>query len=243
MHYKDPAIFETLLIFFDAIFKQEETAVVCVTGQAGAGKTTLGKALEDAAEHRGRQYLNVPLDWFFIKSSKQRAAWLAEEGIDNLERARRADQINWWDFDLANKTLVDLKAGDPVHLYGVYDRSRGGELVLDVDLPALPRPSLIVLEGVAGLHIPSVDTSVFLHMPAKTRFQRLLQRDTNRRGQAAIDRWDLTQRFETRYFREHWDKIGLFATSNRNGLNLLERLEQDDSLADYHPSLEEAMLP
>ncbi len=191
--------------------KPGDVVIIGVTGQAGAGKTTMARVAQKAAHDLGLPCNTLSLDTFFKLSRRGRKAWLEDPSISADERARREDQISWWDFDWATGSLASLKTGKVLELRNVYSRHDDGELVGKVTIRPHDAGGVILFDGVAILHIGPIDEYVYLHAPPEVRYHRLLARDgTSRTGEAAVKRWRLTQSFERQYFREHWNRITTF---------------------------------
>lgn len=193
--------------------------VIGLTGQAGAGKTKNRAEIEHACEERAIPFLEVSLDWFFIKSSEDRAKWLAEAKDDPTEYARRADQSTWWDFQKAADVITDLKEGRGVKLEGVYNRADKGRLTKNIDLPATNDGGIILIEGVAVCDLP-LDVLIFIAECGPNRFRRLCRRDYKRRPTLAdaLERFNLTEEFERSYFNEErWKRVQLVVDGSDNG--------------------------
>lgn len=180
-------------------------SVVGLTGRAGAGKTTNADRVVDHYRGNGVPVEKIGLDAFFKQSSRDRKAWL-EEGkqIGNEEYWRRANQWEWWDFDKAAETIRTLKNGETVHLRGIYNRADKGELTGEQKIEPSERGLVVVFEGVATAHMRDLlDGLVYVNAHPKTRQERLLGRDMHRAGSAALERFEVTQRFESKYFAQH----------------------------------------
>ncbi len=191
--------------------------VVRITGQAGAGKTNhVTPLVKQIAHEQGFWTGELPLDTFFKLSSEDRARWLAEgEQISPDEGARRRDQLTWWDFNLAHKTISTIKDGKPVHLNGIYNRADQGRLTGRLSLQPAGE-GLLIFEGVALPHIPGEGLNLYVHAPKHVRFPRLLERDKHRGPEEAQRRFKLTEEFEKRYFADHWHLIH-HCIDNSNG--------------------------
>ena len=218
-------------------FRPGQVKVIGLTGQAGCGKSTLSRRIARIAASKFKYPMaRLGLDTFFKLSSRERREWLAEgQRIGPEEFARRRNQINWWDFEKAEQVLVDIKAGKPVKLEGVYNREDKGELTGTVEIPAAKTGQglLLVFEGVAIAHLKRIDKLVYLHVPREMRFGRILARDIDRRPdmEAALKRFRLTEEFERPYFERYWKDPNLFIDNSalvpalQLGLNEREALE------------------
>lgn len=199
-------------------FRPGEITIVGLTGRAGAGKTTTAKNLTETYEMMGIPAAPLGLDAFFKLSSKERKAWL-EKGklLGEHEYWRRADQMQWWDFDRANEALTTLRAGRSLHLQGIYNRADKGELTGELRIDPDPQGMVIVLEGVATAHLKQAgDHFLYVNAHPKVRRERLLGRDQHRAGDTAYERFQITQSFENKYFPQHMTNIDT-VVENSNG--------------------------
>lgn len=210
--------------------KAGDVVILGVTGQAGAGKTTMARLVERAAIPLGLACHTLPLDAFFKLSRRGRKAWLEDPTIDAQERARREDQMTWWDFELLATALDTLKAGRELRLRNVYDRTREGELVGKITINPDHAGSVVLVDGVAILDAPAVDAFLYFQAPPEVRLQRLLARDGCRTGEEARRRWGLTQRFERQYFPPRWERINVFLDNSREDPFLLPQLTPEEAL-------------
>lgn len=211
--------------------KPGDIVIIGVTGQAGAGKTTMARVAQKATLALGLSCNTLSLDAFFKLSRRGRKAWLEEPGISSKERARRENQVSWWDFDWAASSLATLKANKPLELRNVYSRHDDGEQVGKITIKPHEAGGVILFDGVAILHVSPVDEYLYLHALPEVRFNRLLARDgASRNGDAALQRWRLTQSFERNYFREHWGKITSFLDNSTEDPVPLEALAPEDAL-------------
>lgn len=201
---------------FLGLFRSGEVVTVGFTGQAGAGKTTNAELAHRVAFQKGIRTAHLPLDAFFRKSSKARKAWL-EEGkkLGEDEFAKRADQMNWWDFGRFQESLAHLSKGRDLHLEGVYNRADGGELTGSIHIP-VPREGIgVVCDGVAIAHLSDYfHHLVYFHARPEVRTIRLGARDSHRKGPEAEERFRITQEFERRYFSQHMDKPHMFVDTS-----------------------------
>ncbi|OGY78949.1 MAG: hypothetical protein A3B74_03600 [Candidatus Kerfeldbacteria bacterium RIFCSPHIGHO2_02_FULL_42_14] len=207
------------------LWREGDILIYGLTGQAGAGKTS---SAEEVVSHLREQ--NIPaaslgLDAYFILSSAERKAWLAEgERVSPAEGKRRRNQLLWWDFQALQCDLLHFKQGEPIQLRGVYNREDKGEKTRNIDIvPDERRGFVLVLEGVALAHVEVLDGLAYVHAPADVRYLRIQMRDSARRPipAEAWNRFRLTQEFEIPYFRAHWEKIRCFF-DNSNGVGPLK---------------------
>lgn len=214
-----------------ALFRAGEIKVLALTGQAGAGKTTISQQWLELGKSLDIPMAILSLDAFFRLSRRGRAAWL-EEGrqLGSEEYARRADQQAWWDFDRLKRVLAEFRRGQPINLRGVYNREDNGELTGQVHLDPVKNGLILILEGVAVAHV-GADLVLYLHASADTRFARMLKRDTRNVPQAR-ERFRLTQEFEQRYFNFAWSSIGMFVQNEGEGLVLMRDPTREMILSD-----------
>lgn len=154
--------------------------------------------------------VRLGLDAFFRTSSRERKAWLEEEGIADEERARREDQDNWWDFERAEWALGILKSGQRLIMNNAYNRNDRGELTATVDIdPDSEEGLIVVFEGVGVSHLSRMlDDLVFIAAHPNERRERLLGRDADKRvGDAAKNRFRITQRYEAEHFAALGGKV------------------------------------
>lgn len=197
--------------FMHSQFKPGEISIVRLTGRAGAGKTTIARKLAEAGISLGIPSAVLGMDAFFKLSSAQRKAWLEEgKSISPEEYAKRANQALWWDFEKASNALDSLRNGHPIHLEGIYNRTDKGELTGELKITPDPRGMVIVFEGVAVAHPPkNGDYIVYVNAHPVKRKERLLGRDQHRAGNAAMERFRLTQSFENGYFLRYKENVDL----------------------------------
>ncbi|MDO8559718.1 MAG: hypothetical protein Q7S23_01605 [bacterium] len=221
----------------DGLGQSRQVAILGITGQAGAGKTThIGPCAVATAHDLGFDSFELPLDAFFILSSRQRKLWLAEgDRVSPKEGVLRRDQLRWWDFERAGHVLRTLRNGDGVHLKNVYNRADGGELTGEIIIPPTSpsRRRLIVFDGVAIPELRElIDGLLFVHAPAPVRLVRLRERDRHRKGTEVLERFKLTQEFEISYFRKRWAAIDHFVDNSEISPQMLALMSVDTALAD-----------
>lgn len=219
------------------LWKEGDILIYALTGQAGGGKTTTADQVARNLQMHNLPATKLGLDTYFILSSKQRKAWLKEgEFISPEEGGRRRNQLTWWDFGKLQSDLENLCQGRALHLRNVYNRADSGELTGSLDIIPDPQKGLIlILEGVALAHVEGVKERGYIHAPAPIRYERLQERDANRRmsEEEAWARFRLTQEFETAYFRANWKKINsFFDNSNGHAVIQLPHLNPDEALVD-----------
>src|SRR5579859_376428 len=149
-----------------ALYTPGEITTVGFVGPTGAGKsTTIRRLLELMPDVDGDASL-FEVDAFFRLSRADRKAWLNEPSISDEERADRQRVITWWDLGRATNTLDRIRGGEHVHLEGVYDMLRGGEMVGVLDIDPGTTGHTVFVEGTALL-VPefrnSLDKVVYLN--------------------------------------------------------------------------------
>lgn len=216
------------------LLRPDGVSVLGVTGPAGAGKSTHIAPLATAqAEDQRFATAILPLDAFFILSSRERKKWLADGmAVSAEEGARRANQMQWWDFGRAQEAIDTLRRGKSLHLTGVYNRKDGGELTGEIHIVPPSGGMLVVLEGVAICHLDDLDELMFTYAPAPVRLERLRVRDAHRQGAEILERFAITQAFEIPYFRDHWHHISLFVDNSVDGPALMESLHHEHALSE-----------
>lgn len=207
----------------------DKTQIIGVTGQAGAGKTSISSRLQETAGNLGRPTRILSLDSFFILSSTKRKEWLEEGRQDSeTEFTSRSDQMCWWDFRAVKTALETLKSGLELNLTGIYNRDDGGELTGRIKIRA-DKGRIILFEGVATAHLKNyLNLLFFLYVPWDVRFRRIESRDTYRSGAEARGRFEVTQQFEEAYFRAHWGNIDYFIDNSNTSPEISNHNLQPD---------------
>lgn len=183
--------------FLDSLIASTGGKMVALTGPAGVGKSTLAKEL---ALRSGRSTYST--DYRFIGDSRDRRALLDRKRHRSVSDYRDgANQFNWWDWSKISDDVAQLSSGVPVTIPEAYDRRTGASAG---NLTLVSGTGLIV-EG-ALLGPPELATLfaaiIFLVLPVDVRFQRLVQKDSNRRSfEDIVARFLLTEYSETLYYR------------------------------------------
>lgn len=199
-----------LASYLQGMYKPGEVKIVGLAGRAGAGKTTRANGLEIIGHEMGIPVVRLGLDVFFKMSSRDRKAWLEGEGVSDEERRERENQDNWWDLERARWALGVLKSGQRLLMERVYNRNDKGELTGTVDIvPDSDRGLVVIFEGVGVLHLADeMDDLIFIVAHPNERRARLLGRDADKRvGDAAKNRFRITQRYEAGHFAAHGGKV------------------------------------
>ncbi|HET6624914.1 MAG TPA: 4-amino-4-deoxy-L-arabinose transferase [Nocardioidaceae bacterium] len=137
------------------------TRLVCVDGRAGSGKTTLGKALRDAAVRLGSARL-LHMDDMYEGWSGLGDALTARIDQDLLGPLREDRPGRYRRYDWASGRFAEWHTVDPV--------------------------DLLVLEGVGSAgssYADAVTTLVWVEAPRELRIERGVARD----GRAVLPRW------------------------------------------------------
>ncbi|HSW74689.1 MAG TPA: hypothetical protein VLG16_02345 [Candidatus Saccharimonadales bacterium] len=164
----------------EALFKPGEINIVGFVGRTGAGKSTTITRLIDTLHENGGYGGLFQVDAFFIRSRKDRKAWLTDPGISETERTERKRVITWWDLGRAAATLDEIRKGEHVHMEGLYDMQQGGEMVGTLDIDPGAKGYTVFVEGTALL-VPelsrSIGSFVYLNTHDHVRAQLLMQRN------------------------------------------------------------------
>ena len=150
------------------------TLVIGLAGGTGSGKTTVARAMVDAAGP-GKALL-LPQD----------AYYRAQGDLPFEERERtNYDEPSAFDTELLVEHVDALKDGRtvnrPVYDFALHNRA---------DETVLTRPApVVIVEGILVLHSPELrgrmNLKVFVDAPPDERFIRRLERDVNERGRSA----------------------------------------------------------
>lgn len=197
--------------------------VIGVTGRNGAGKTSkVSPAIQKSAEEYGVSATILPFDAFLIKSSEDRAAWIAEgDRLGHQESAHRRNELNWWDFGKLASAVEEMKRGNAVHLQNIRNPADGGRLTGELYVPAPRKPGFLVVEGKGIAHLDCHDVLFFVHAPSDIRLARLCRRDTYRTPEQSRARFELTEHFENWYFPQHKEKIHYWVDNSSQEKDLL----------------------
>lgn len=183
--------------FISSLMNSAADGLYAVTGPAGSGKTFTAGNL--AALH---DYALYSADFRFIGDSRERRELLERKQARSVEDYKdSANQFNWWDWAAIYRDLGDLANGNSVVLEAPYDRKTGGKTE-----PASIRPARIVLFEGALLGPPQLvdkfSKIFFMCTPQKIRFERIMEKDRNRRGFSEIlARFLITEYSETTYYK------------------------------------------
>jgi uridine kinase len=167
-----------------------------VTGNAGAGKTSLLGCLEDDI------FSKYSIDWRFIGDSAFRKQLLKMKSENSIHSYIDAcNQFNWWDWNQIFKDFSDLKLHKQV-AFNAYDRDTGSYKNVSVSR----KNKKIVFEGALlgpEAITQDLDTIIFIYTPRKIRFDRIFNKDIARRNiSEIISRFLITEYSESMY-HEH----------------------------------------
>lgn len=179
--------------------------VIGVTGNAGAGKSTLARKLPP------QDFVAYGIDGRFVGDSLFRKRLLKAKAESSIHAYIDAcNQFNWWDWDSIIRDVGALANNETVALEA-YNRDTG-EFESTNLIPAGRRVvcegALLGPEAITQL----LDVIVFVYSPIKTRLERLIAKDSSRRSVSEIvARFLITEYSETLYyqhlFEHHKEKI------------------------------------
>ncbi|HEU4914252.1 MAG TPA: hypothetical protein VFT16_02490 [Candidatus Saccharimonadales bacterium] len=164
----------------EALYTPGQIRVVGFVGRTGAGKSTTINRLVDSVEEAGGHAGKFEVDAFFVRSRKDRRAWLNEPGISDEERTNRQRVITWWDLGRASSVLSRIRDGEHVQLDGLYDMQQGGEMVGTLDIDPGDKGYTVFVEGTALLVpelTPAIDSFVYLNTHDEARAGFLMERN------------------------------------------------------------------
>ena len=169
---------------------QEKEILLAIDGGSAAGKTTLGKLLEQ------RYACNVfHMDDFFLRPMQRTKERLAEPG-GNVDRERFYEEVL--------KRLVEKKKVT----YRRYDCK-----TMSLLEPVTVAPTrLTVVEGAYSMHpllSDCYDYSVFLEIDEETQKERIMKRNTPEMAERFFKEWILLEReyFEKLHVKERCDMV------------------------------------
>lgn len=169
---------------------QEKEILLAIDGGSAAGKTTLGKLLEQ------RYACNVfHMDDFFLRPMQRTKERLAEPG-GNVDRERFYEEVL--------KRLVEKKEVT----YRRYDCK-----TMSLLEPVTVAPTrLTVVEGAYSMHpllSDCYDYSVFLEIDEETQKERIMKRNTPEIAERFFTEWILLEReyFEKLHVKERCDMV------------------------------------
>jgi uridine kinase len=192
----------------ESFLKTSKFKTIGITGNAGAGKTTLAHSLDNS------HFFTYSTDYRFIGDGVYRKKLLEAKLTKSLDSYIDAcNQYNWWNWDAIYTDLQELKAGRQISMPSCYNRDEGETGI--ATLYAEGRK--IICEGALFgpiVILNQLEHIVFVYVPPKTRLNRLLKKDIDRRSvNEIIARFMITEYSEAIYYRfmfEHCaDKITL----------------------------------
>ncbi len=201
--------------FIASMVNSGDTQLFAVTGPAGSGKTFAAERL--AAQHG---YTGYSADFRFIGDSSERRELLERKQARSAgDYKDSANQFNWWDWSAIYHDLNDLTNGIRVVLDAPYDRKTGKKTE-----PIIIQPSKTILFEGALLGPPQLidkfSRIFFMCTPQKTRFDRILVKDSKRRSFSEIlARFLITEYSETMYYKNlfSWEQDKLVFIDTNTG--------------------------
>jgi len=170
--------------------------VVGVTGNAGAGKSTLARNLPSD------KFISYGIDGRFVGDSQFRKRLLKAKAESSIHAYIDAcNQFNWWDWDSVIRDVAALAGDQPVDLEA-YDRDKGSFGTASL----VPNGRRVICEG--ALLGPEaitqlLDVIVFVYTPIGVRLERLLSKDAGRRSVTEIVSRFLITEYSERLYYEH----------------------------------------
>jgi len=175
-----------------------------VTGNAGSGKTTLTKSLP-------KDFTVYSMDYRFIGDGKYRKELLKKKNEIALESYIDAcNQINWWNWAQVEHDIDLLQKGVARDIDEIYDRDTG-KVIPGSRLFNGKNPFIIVEGALLGTYgiLNRFDYIFFVYTPRELRFQRLLEKDKNRRTlNEILARFLITEYSENLYYTELFKEYG-----------------------------------
>ena len=206
--YASSGVCATLYKLIERYMEPGQVSVIAVSGQAGAGKTSLTRDFVSSWESyaNGVPVAELGLDRYFRMSSADRKRWIEQgQEIGEEEYLKRSNNLAWFDFERIHDDLSSLKRGNPIQMRNVYDK-KSGELSASLDIYPGDAGLVVISDGVFLLHFPEgiFDRIVYVHADAGSRKARVTERDGHRKGPEALaQRRQETQRSELPYMEQH----------------------------------------
>lgn len=172
------------------LLSQKERVIIAVEGGSAAGKTTLGKELE---QEFGCSVLHM--DDFFLRPEQRTRERLEEPG-GNVDRERFYEEV-----------VIPLQKGEPVE-YRPFDCTT---LTIQPS-KVLSLEKLIVVEGAYSTH-PELgryyDLSVFMDIEPELQRERIVKRNGSEKAKLFFERWIPMEQtyFEVMKVKERCDMI------------------------------------
>lgn len=167
-----------ILDHIDQIIKTKKQVIIVIDGKCGAGKSTLGRFLQ--------QYYQASLifmDDFFLQSHQRTKERLLEPG-GNIDYERFKDEI-----------IAPLLLQKDIR----YHRFDCSQMKLSEDVQIISYRSITIIEGTYSLHPyfgHYYDLSIVLDISPQTQEKRLLQREGKEKFELFKKKWiPLEQRY------------------------------------------------
>jgi uridine kinase len=205
--------------------------IIGISGNSGAGKTTLTKALA-----KNPTFCQYSFDYRLIGDSKYRQELLLVKAFKSLESyIDMCNESNWWDWDLINKDLESFLYTKTITTETAYNRDTGlYEKKLKLTGNKLLADSAIF--GTPAI-LEKLDIIVFVYQKQEVRLNRSINKDLGRRSlHDILARFFITEYSESLHYRfllENYKEKLFIVDENYNQINL-----RDDIFAppaDYLP--------
>lgn len=178
--------------------------IFAITGNAGAGKTTLTKKITELDD----SFLQYSIDYKFIGDSNFRKELLNKK-IQNsiISYIDACNQYNWWDWNKIYNDLQKLKNNQTIFLENKYNRDKG---IIEQNLELkCTKNNKILVEGalLGNIDILNlIDVVFFVVQDPEERLQRIIKKDYSRRTiNEILARFLITEYSETKYYKFLFD--------------------------------------
>jgi len=191
-----------------------DSRITIITGGAGSGKTTLAK--KKCIANANTSFYSI--DYSFIGDSNYRKQLLENKSKSLDGYMDAVNQINWWDW---NKIIVDINklvSNCDVEIKA-YDRDTASY----TDMVIKAKKNLIVEGAVISYSVCMLaDKIIYKHSDERTRFMRLLEKDSDRRSfQEIVSRWLITSYSENLFYTLMFKHFGYRITVVDDDYNII----------------------
>jgi uridine kinase len=181
--------------------------IVGLCGRARSGKSTLSNKIVRQLRKLGVSTSFYSADWRFKHASKEREKWLRESFSGDVKKYMESvHQNNWWDFERICNDLIELKAGNTIHIENAYDRKTGSQSITK----KIPSARVIIYESAILGHdeiIQQLHKLIFLYHPEWECLTTAVKTDKLRRNAANIaSRFLLTTHCENEHYLNLFSK-------------------------------------